>query len=82
MALKPPIEGVRVIRGPHWEDDDLDGGEGHLGTVLESPSNGAALVLWDIGEESTCRAGLEGKFDLKVFDTATVGESEDLNIVD
>ncbi|XP_070207922.1 uncharacterized protein [Littorina saxatilis] len=73
MSDKPHIEGVRVLRGPHWEDGDTDGGEGHLGTVQTLPSNGLVQVLWDIGTESTCRAGQDGKFDLRVFDTATVG---------
>ncbi|XP_070207925.1 E3 ubiquitin-protein ligase MIB2-like isoform X2 [Littorina saxatilis] len=72
-AHKPHIKGVRVLRGPHWEDGDTDGGEGHLGTVQALLSNGLVQVLWDIGTESTCRAGQDGKFDLRVFDTATVG---------
>ncbi|KAK7496799.1 hypothetical protein BaRGS_00012008, partial [Batillaria attramentaria] len=70
---RAPVEGVRVLRGPHWDAGDEDGGEGHLGTVLSSPSNGVVHVVWDTGQESTCRAGADGKFDLRVFDTATVG---------
>ncbi|XP_076451973.1 uncharacterized protein LOC143287678 [Babylonia areolata] len=74
MALIPPIHGVRVLRGPDWRvDDDTDGGEGHLGTVQGSHVDGTVDVLWDMGQETRCRAGQEGKFDLRILDTATVG---------
>ena len=75
MTQRPHVEGVRVLRGRDWEEGEADGGEGHLGTVQASPGNGVVHVLWDIGQESTCRAGQGGKFDLRVFDTATVGQS-------
>nr|KAG5706448.1 hypothetical protein BaRGS_032841 [Batillaria attramentaria] len=75
---RAPVEGVRVLRGPHWDAGDEDGGEGHLGTVLSSPSNGVVHVVWDTGQESTCRAGADGKFDLRVFDTATVDDKHNV----
>ncbi|KAK7473309.1 hypothetical protein BaRGS_00035441 [Batillaria attramentaria] len=65
--------GIRVLRGPDWDADDEDGGEGHVGTVIELLSNQRVRVLWDTGQESTCRAGTDGKFDLRVFDTAQIG---------
>ena len=74
MTQRPHVEGVRVLRGRDWEEGEADGGEGHLGTVQASPGNGVVRVLWDIGQESTCRAGQGNKFDLRVFDTGTVGQ--------
>ncbi|KAK7473301.1 hypothetical protein BaRGS_00035433, partial [Batillaria attramentaria] len=65
--------GTRVLRGPDWDAGDVDGGEGFLGTVTEVLSNQKVRVLWDNGEESTCRTGSDGKFDLRVFDTAPSG---------
>ncbi|KAL8587298.1 hypothetical protein ACOMHN_045545 [Nucella lapillus] len=65
--------GVRVLRGPDWQRGDEDGGEGYLGTVTQLLGNHEARVLWDMGEESTCRTGNGGKFDLRVFDTAPAG---------
>lgn len=65
--------GVRVIRGPHWQRGDADGGEGHLGTVKALLGNGMVRVLWDNGQEVTCKAGADGKFELRTLDTAPVG---------
>ncbi|XP_076451717.1 uncharacterized protein LOC143287544 isoform X2 [Babylonia areolata] len=67
------LEGIRVMRGPHWDQGDTDGGEGHLGTVTRSLRNGLLHVAWDKGQESTCKAGTDGKFDLRVFDSAPAG---------
>ena len=66
--------GMRVLRGPDWSGGDADGGEGHLGTVVALLDGHKARVLWDSGQEFTYRAGADGKFDLRVFDTAPVGE--------
>nr|KAG5689266.1 hypothetical protein BaRGS_005274 [Batillaria attramentaria] len=66
--------GLRVLRGPDWDRGDEDGGEGHVGTVIELLSNHTVLVLWDTGQESTCRAGTDGKFDLRIFDTAQIAK--------
>ncbi|KAK7473302.1 hypothetical protein BaRGS_00035434 [Batillaria attramentaria] len=65
--------GFRVMRGPDWDAGDCDGGEGHLGILRELLSNQKVLVLWDTGQECTCRAGTDGKFDLRIFDTAQAG---------
>ena len=70
--------GLRVVRGPDWKWGDQDGGEGHLGTVIESGEETAVgrvvLVLWDTGNRSNYRCGLEGSYDLKVFDSAPTGQ--------
>ena len=70
--------GLRVVRGPDWEWREQDGGEGHVGTVVEvgekSGSSGRAVVVqWDCGERSKYRCGVEGKYDLRVLDSAPTG---------
>lgn len=65
--------GVRVLRGPHWEGGDADGGEGHLGTITQLLGDGLVGVLWDNGQETTCKAGVDGKYELRIFDTAPIG---------
>ena len=67
--------GMRVLRGPHWQGGDADGGEGHLGTIRELLGDGHVRVLWDNGQETTCKAGAGGKYELRILDTAPVGES-------
>ena len=78
------LVGLRVVRGPDWEWGDQDGGEGHVGTVVEvreepaSEEQGIPLrsvtVQWDCGERGSYRCGLEGKYDLRVLDSAPTGE--------
>ena len=66
--------GVRVVRGPDWCWEDQDGGEGCVGTVVEVGDEGrSVLVQWDCGIRSWYRSGEEGKFDLRVLDTAPTG---------
>ena len=62
------------MRGPDWRGGDTDGGEGHLGTVIQLLGNHTVRVLWDMGQESTCSTGADGKFDLRIFDTAQIGK--------
>lgn len=67
--------GLRVLRGPNWTMGDEDGGEGHVGTIVEQASDDTVHVIWDGGQVSTCRSGLsQGGYDLRVLDNATVGE--------
>ena len=67
---------LRVVRGPDWEWGDQDGGEGHVGTVVEvgessvSDRGRAVVVQWDCGERCKYRCGLDGKYDLRVLDNA------------
>ena len=77
MDSKP---GLRVVRGPDWEWGDQDGGEGHVGTVVEvgepaSDGGRAVMVQWDGGERSRYRCGLE-KYDLRVLDSGPIGTIE------
>ena len=69
-----------MVRGRDWEVDDEDGGEGHVGTVLEisEPFNGGriALVQWDCGKTGQYRCGVEGKFDLRVINSGQRGKSD------
>lgn len=67
-------KGLRVLRGPNWQSGDADGGEGHPGTVVELLSNGTVRVVWDCGQECTCKTGADGKYELIAFDTAPIGE--------
>ncbi|KAK7093787.1 E3 ubiquitin-protein ligase MIB2-like [Littorina saxatilis] len=66
-------EGLRVLRGPDWTSGDEDGGEGFIGTVTQLLGNHNVRVQWDMGQESTCSAGHDGTFELRVFDTAQTG---------
>ena len=103
-----PVEDLRVVRGPDWEHGDEDGGEGHLGTVVEihhalqseeasasvesglqnteSSNDGnqhsvpasegevkSVTVQWDCGHRGVYKCGMDGKFELRVFDTAQAG---------
>ena len=80
----PLLPGLRVVRGPDWEWGDQDGGEGHVGTVVEvgeppvSDRGRAVVVQWDYGAERPCnyRCGLERKYDLRVFDSAPTGRNQ------
>ena len=82
----PLLPGLRVVRGPDWEWGDQDGGEGHVGTVVEvgeppvSDGGRAVVVQWDCGAERPCnyRCGLERKYDLRVFDSAPTGRNGDI----
>ena len=82
MEIEP---GLRVVRGSDWKWDDQDGGEGCLGTVSEAPipsssgsgtvsSDGVVVVQWDAGNRCNYRCGIEGKYDLRVYDSAPTGK--------
>ena len=74
---------LRVVRGPDWKWGDQDGGEGCVGTVVvvcdSEEDHGrttgrAAVVQWDAGNRCNYRCGIEGKYDLRVYDSAQKGE--------
>ncbi|XP_041378055.1 E3 ubiquitin-protein ligase MIB2-like [Gigantopelta aegis] len=67
------MAGLRVIRGHHWEQGNDDGGEGHLGTIVNVNGDNTADVVWDNGNQTRCKIGKDGKHELLVFDNATVG---------
>ena len=72
--------GLRVVRGVDWEWKDQDGGEGFVGTVVEVGGHGSSKspentvdVVWDTGVRANYRAGVNGKDDLRVLDSAPAG---------
>ena len=75
MEIEP---GLRVVRGPDWKWGDQDGGEGCLGTVIDAGEEMAAgravVVLWDNGNRSNYRCGVDNSYDLKVYDSAPAGK--------
>ena len=80
MTMADTVQlGLRVVRGPDWEWGDQDGGEGHVGTVVEVGDQDSAnqprsaIIQWDSGERSRYRCGLEEKYDLRVLDNGPVG---------
>ena len=67
-----PALGLRVVRGPDWQWEDQDGGEGFVGTVAVL-EEGGVIVQWDMGRRCRYRCGRENKFDLRVLDNAQIG---------
>ena len=63
--------GLRVIRGPGWSQGEADGGEGHVGTVVDVQADGRVEVTWDGGQVTKVKAGSK---ELLLLDNATVGE--------
>ncbi|XP_061170920.1 uncharacterized protein LOC133180401 [Saccostrea echinata] len=77
--IKP---GQRVVRGIDWEkNNDDDGGNGNVGTVVEILNNAKEVrVQWDSQEDAhhdedkfKYRTGLDRKYDLRLFDNAQTG---------
>ena len=71
------VTNARVVRGPNWKSKTEDGGDGHLGTVVEvkQPSDDSkvlpvVVVQWDNGNRHEYRYGND---DLRVFDNAPAG---------
>nr|UEK51564.1 MIB2-like protein [Parasacculina yatsui] len=72
--------GCRVLRGPDWNWGRQDGGDGHLGTLVEvggvnsvSTPDKTVVVLWDTGNKTNYRVGYQNAYDLLAFDTAATG---------
>lgn len=80
--------GMRVVRGPDWKWGNQDGGEGHVGTVvevrtaeqsMESAVVGRAVVVqWDVGNRCNYRCGINDKYDLLLYDNGPTGEKTKL----
>lgn len=75
--------GLRVVRGPNWTWGDQDGGVGSVGTVVQLHRPRAAddergpcvvTVQWDAGTLCRYRCGIGDSYDLRVLDSAPVGE--------
>lgn len=60
--------GCLVTRGPDWEWDDQDGGEGSIGVIYRVNDSAIVHVRWPNGSKSNYRFGFDGKFDIKVCD--------------
>lgn len=56
-------KGTRVVRGPHWTDDNKDGGG--PGTVTSNDPDGPFWVMWDCETVSMYNGGLGGRFDIR-----------------
>lgn len=71
--------GVRVVRGPDWKWGDQDGK--CVGTVVRPLQSdlystiqpGTVFVQWDGGTVGNYRAGKDGKFDLRILNSAPSG---------
>lgn len=78
--------GLRVVCGTEWpsKDNDSDGGEGIVGTVVEVRSNvssvaeNKATIQWDNGTLADYKAGYHGQYDLCVLDNSSVGKKTTL----
>ena len=73
LIMMSSLVGIRVVRGPDWKWGDRDGGEGHVGTIIETPISGfsqmgprTVTVVWDSGIKEFYRAGPKGSYDLRV----------------
>lgn len=81
--------GLRVVRGADWNSDDneSDGGEGFVGTVVEVGRNSAsvpeymAVIQWDMGNREVYSAGHHGVCDLCVLDNSSVGKKTTLSLM-
>ncbi len=70
-----------VVRGPDWTADDhgdADGGAGGKGVVVAITEymgvrNRGVSIAWQSGITNLYRWGFEGRFDVKVFQSAALG---------
>lgn len=68
------LAGLRVGRGPDWKWGDQDGGEGHVGTIIDTPKYlwnrfgwpKTVTVICDCGITGQYRASSKGSNDLRV----------------
>ncbi|XP_038061660.1 E3 ubiquitin-protein ligase MIB2-like [Patiria miniata] len=71
--------GAQVVRGPDWEWEDQDGGEGIIGTVKEvfgtqGTHRSLVSVQWPNGKTNKYRVGYKGKLDVQYKQEDTAGE--------
>ncbi|CDW56457.1 MIB HERC2 and Ank and Ank 2 domain containing pro tein [Trichuris trichiura] len=67
--------GARVVRGPDWQWDKQDGGEGHVGTIRSFESAEEVVVVWDNGVAANYRCA--DAYDLRVLDAGPTGVKHD-----
>eukprot|EP00099_Drosophila_melanogaster_P007874 NP_001260554.1 mind bomb 2, isoform B [Drosophila melanogaster] len=78
IQLRGIFVGSKVVRGPDWEWNEQDGGEGRTGRVMEirgwdnESCRSVANVAWVTGSTNVYRLGHKGNVDLKYI-TATCG---------
>ncbi|KMY90923.1 E3 ubiquitin-protein ligase MIB2 [Drosophila simulans] len=78
IQLRGIFVGSKVVRGPDWEWNEQDGGEGRTGRVMEirgwdnESCRSVANVSWVTGSTNVYRLGHKGNVDLKYI-TATCG---------
>ncbi|EDW90362.1 E3 ubiquitin-protein ligase MIB2 [Drosophila yakuba] len=78
IQLRGIFVGSKVVRGPDWEWNEQDGGEGKTGRVMEirgwdnESCRSVANVSWVTGSTNVYRLGHKGNVDLKYI-TATCG---------
>ena len=78
--------GLRVVRGLEWpsSDNESEGGEGIVGTVVEvgsdsfSVAENNAAIQWDTGSRAVYGAGYHGQYDLCVMDNSSIGKETTL----
>lgn len=64
-----------MIRGPDWNHEWEDNGEGFLGTIVEFNVHKRQIrVIWDSGRSGQYRAD-PGEYDLRMVDNAPTGKS-------
>ncbi len=64
-------QGVRVVRGRDWRWDEEDGGEGMLGTIVDTRfmrNSKQALVTWDNGSKGCYEVERPGKNEIIAID--------------
>ncbi|XP_018576502.1 uncharacterized protein LOC108915038 [Anoplophora glabripennis] len=66
--------GLRVVRGPDWSWQDEDGGEGYTGTLYHIDNTDKTVIIqWDNGNQTLCKIGQMGTYELRVVDNAQIG---------
>ena len=81
-TVEMELLGTRVVRGRDWRWKNQDGGEGCVGTVVQIGQDKKSPVVaqlvwiqWDCGTKANYRAGVDGKHDLRVFESTNGGET-------
>nr|CAD7261111.1 unnamed protein product [Timema shepardi] len=79
VQLKGIFVGAKVVRGPDWDWNNQDGGEGKTGRVIDirgwdnESGRSVANVTWTSGSTNVYRLGHKGKVDLKYVQDAAGG---------
>lgn len=79
VKMKGIFMGARVARGPDWDWNDQDGGEGSPGIVIDirgwdgETGRSVANVAWCNGTSNVYRLGHKGKVDLKYLHQSAGG---------